>query len=69
VDWEFDEDGNFWYCKYGEDTASGMAAAAFCLLLVGTLVIMGATCCFCCGIPHMPGGSRLCAVLSLTLCW
>ncbi|MCO5609342.1 hypothetical protein L7F22_063568 [Adiantum nelumboides] len=69
VDWEFDDTGNYWYCKYSGDSASGMAAAAFCLLLVGTLIIMGATRCFCCGSPHMPGATRLCAVLSLTLCW
>ncbi|KAH7316192.1 hypothetical protein KP509_21G082100 [Ceratopteris richardii] len=73
VEWEFDDRGNYWYCKYnggnGDNGASGMAAAAFCLLLVGTLIVMGATRCFCCGSPHMPGASRLCAVLAFTLCW
>eukprot|EP01018_Ginkgo_biloba_P021047 Gb_13618 [translate_table: standard] len=67
VYWDFDNGSEYYYCKYNTDVASGMATGAFLFLLVGHMIVIGATRCFCCGGYHKPGAARLCAVILLSL--
>ncbi|KAK4398398.1 hypothetical protein Sango_1315300 [Sesamum angolense] len=64
-----DMDGNYNYCVYDSDIATGYGVGALLFLLASQLLIMFASRCFCCGTPLKPGGSRACAVLLFIFCW
>ncbi|KAJ7559132.1 hypothetical protein O6H91_04G071800 [Diphasiastrum complanatum] len=69
VTWEYDSVGQYYFCKYKLDIASGLAAGGFIFNLLSLVVIMGVTRCFCCGGPYDSGASRSCAIVSLALLW
>ncbi|KAJ7569663.1 hypothetical protein O6H91_01G087800 [Diphasiastrum complanatum] len=69
VTWDFDSVGQYYYCNYKLDIASGLAAGGFIFNLISILVIMGVTRCFCCGGPYDPGSFRAFAIVSLVLLW
>ncbi|KAL8505925.1 hypothetical protein ACS0TY_016957 [Phlomoides rotata] len=66
---KLDSEGNYRYCVYDSDIATGYGVGAFLFLLVSQVIIMAASKCFCCGTPLKPGGSRACAVLLFIICW
>ncbi|CAN4096985.1 unnamed protein product [Withania somnifera] len=57
------------YCVYDSDISTGFGVGAFLFLMVGQILIMMASRCFCCGMALRPGGSRGCAVLLFIICW
>ncbi|KAI5333276.1 hypothetical protein PRUPE_4G185900 [Prunus persica] len=64
-----DNEVNYNYCVYDSDIATGYGVGAFLFLLVGQVIIMAASRCFCCGKPLSPGGSRAWAVILFITCW
>ncbi|BFG29280.1 hypothetical protein CerSpe_155540 [Prunus speciosa] len=64
-----DNEKNYNYCVYDSDIATGYGVGAFLFLLVGQVIIMAASRCFCCGKPLSPGGSRAWAVILFITCW
>ncbi|KAM1655380.1 hypothetical protein ACFX1Q_008268 [Malus domestica] len=64
-----DTDVNYNYCVYESDIATGYGVGAFLFFLVGQVIIMVASRCFCCGKPLRPGGSRALAVILFIICW
>ncbi|XP_021833558.1 uncharacterized protein LOC110773354 [Prunus avium] len=64
-----DTEMNYNYCVYDSDIATGYGVGAFLFLLVGQVIIMAASRCFCCGKPLSPGGSRAWAVILFITCW
>eukprot|EP00246_Nothoceros_aenigmaticus_P014669 TRINITY_DN5745_c0_g1_i1.p1 TRINITY_DN5745_c0_g1~~TRINITY_DN5745_c0_g1_i1.p1 ORF type:complete len:192 (+),score=20.44 TRINITY_DN5745_c0_g1_i1:389-964(+) len=61
--------GDYVYCKYKSDKASGFGAGAILFLLAGQAVVMSVTKCLCCGCPYKPGAARFFAVVSFILVW
>ncbi|KAH0651419.1 hypothetical protein KY285_031543 [Solanum tuberosum] len=64
-----DGEGDYSYCVYDSDIATGFGVGAFLFLMLSQIIIMVASRCFCCGKALRPGGSRACAVLLFIICW
>ncbi|XP_050213665.1 uncharacterized protein LOC126665033 [Mercurialis annua] len=61
--------GDYNYCQYDSDIATGLGVGAFLLLLASQLLIMIASRCLCCGKAMRPSGSRTWAIVLFITCW
>ncbi|EEF43229.1 uncharacterized protein LOC8278547 [Ricinus communis] len=61
--------GDYNYCQYDSDIATGLGVGALLFLLASQLLIMAASRCLCCGRAIRPSGSRTWAIVLFITCW
>ncbi|KAG8635352.1 uncharacterized protein LOC110602961 [Manihot esculenta] len=61
--------GDYRYCQYDSDIATGLGVGALVALMASQILIMVASRCLCCGKAMRPSGSRAWAIVLFITCW
>lgn len=61
--------GDYKYCQYDSDIATGLGVGALVALMASQILIMVASRCLCCGKAMRPSRSRSWAIVLFITCW